>query len=63
LGTLSTHDWQYRKHVRIQLIAVEELLEGRGIGYPRTSETNRTFKKAPKTRKAEEKSRGLFDAE
>ncbi|MBC7791897.1 MAG: restriction endonuclease [Anaerolineae bacterium] len=57
------YDSPWGKHPRLQILTVAELLEGRGIDYPRTSGTNRTFKKAPKARNAEEKSKGLFDAE
>lgn len=44
------------KHRRVQLLTIEELLEGKGIDYPRTEGVNVTFKRAPrvKPRKAEQ---------
>jgi hypothetical protein len=39
-------------HPRLQLLTIEELLDGKGIDYPRTSGTNRTFKRAPRAKGA-----------
>ena len=39
------------KHPRIQLLTVEELLDGKGIEYPRTAGINKTFKAAPKAKR------------
>lgn len=50
------------KHPRLQLFTVAELLDGRGIDYPRTAGINKTFKRAPKARKKESENKGLFDA-
>jgi hypothetical protein len=49
------------KHPRLQMLTVAELLDGRGIDYPRTAGVNQTFKKAPKARKAEGGNKSLFD--
>lgn len=49
------------KHPKLQILTVAELLDGRGIDYPRTAGVNQTFKKAPKARKAEGTNKGLFD--
>lgn len=38
------------KHPKVQLIAVDELLEGKTIDMPRTVGTNKTFKKAPRAK-------------
>jgi site-specific DNA-methyltransferase (adenine-specific) len=35
-------------HPRLQLLTVGEILDGKGVDYPRTEGTNRTFKRAPK---------------
>lgn len=51
------------KHPRLQLLTVEELLEGKGINYPQTAGVNRTYKQAPRAmRKVAEPHAGLFDA-
>jgi len=49
------------QHPRIQLLTVEELLDGRGIDYPRTAGVNQTFKRAPKVARKESKRLELFD--
>jgi DNA modification methylase len=41
------------KHARIQLLTVAELLEGKGIDYPRTAGTNVTLKAAPRALEAD----------
>jgi hypothetical protein len=38
------------KHPRIQLLTIEELLDGKRVDYPRTAGSNVTFKQAPKWR-------------
>lgn len=46
----------------MQLLTVEELLEGKQIDMPRTAGANRTFKAAPRvTRKAAAVQRDAFD--
>jgi site-specific DNA-methyltransferase (adenine-specific) len=50
-------------HSRLQILTVAELLDGRSIDYPRTEGMNKTFKRAPRAKKKEEGSRGLFDIE
>lgn len=49
------------KHPRLQILTVGELLDGRGIDYPRTSGVNQTFKRAPKTRKDDSKNQFSFE--
>jgi len=49
------------KHPRLQLLTVEELLGGRGIDYPRTAGSNRTFKQAPAHKKGAAPHPQLFD--
>ena len=38
------------KHARIQLLTIEDLLNGKSIDYPRTLGVNKTFKAAPKVK-------------
>ena len=49
------------KHARIQLLTVGELLEGKGIDYPRTSGSNVTLKAAPRAGAVEADPLHLFD--
>lgn len=60
-GEYYTSPWG--KHPRLQLLTVADLLDGKGIDYPRTAGTNVTYKAAPKAPalKVAEQS-GLFDA-
>lgn len=51
-----------RKHPRIQLLTVAQLLDGRGIDMPPRDVVNRTFKQAPKARKVAESSQGSLFA-
>jgi hypothetical protein len=55
------YDSPWGKHPRLQLLTVAELLDGRGIDYPRTAGANQTFKRAPKARKKESENKSLFD--
>jgi len=48
------------KHPRLQILTIEELLEGKQIDYPAPKSTSRTFKKAPRAVVNEEKQRDLF---
>lgn len=45
-----------RKHPRIQLLTVAQLLSGKGIDMPPRDVVNRTFKQAPKARKVADQS-------
>lgn len=49
------------KHPRIQLLTVEDLLNGKGIDYPRTIGTNKTYASVPKLRKVAEAQAHLFE--
>jgi len=49
------------RYPRIQILTIEELLAGKGVGYPRLLEV--TFKKAPKARRAAEEQMALGGAE
>jgi len=51
------------KHSRLQLLTVAEILDGKGIAYPRTAGINVTYKTAPKVLKKVAESRTLFDSE
>jgi site-specific DNA-methyltransferase (adenine-specific) len=46
------HDTAWGAFPRIQLLTVKELLEGQRIEYPRITEGNKTFKRAPKAKGA-----------
>lgn len=50
------------KHQRVQLLTVGELLEGKTVDMPRTAGTNKTFKRAPKTKAKKEAHPELFGA-
>ncbi|MGH8545558.1 MAG: DNA methyltransferase, partial [Gammaproteobacteria bacterium] len=43
------------KHPRVQILTVQELLDGKVIDYPPARHVDRTFKKAPRHRKAAER--------
>jgi DNA modification methylase len=47
------HDTAWGAFPRIQLLTVKELLEGKRIEYPRITEGNKTFKRAPKAKEAD----------
>jgi hypothetical protein len=50
------YESSWGKHPRLQLLTVGELLEGKGIDYPRVSGANITYKQAPRAvRKVAEK--------
>ncbi len=51
------------KHARLQLLTVADLLDGKGIDYPRTAGINRTYKQAPKALKKVAEPKGLFDSD
>lgn len=48
-------------HPRLQLLTVAELLDGKGIDYPRTAGVNRTFRQAPRVKSKGEPHPELFD--
>lgn len=48
-------------HPRLQLLTVAELLDGKGIDYPRTAGANVTYKAAPRASLKVAESPGLFD--
>jgi site-specific DNA-methyltransferase (adenine-specific) len=50
------------KRGRIQLLTVGEILEGKGIDFPRSTGSNKTFKQAPRLKVAEPKAQTLFEA-
>jgi site-specific DNA-methyltransferase (adenine-specific) len=52
--------WSGRKHPRIQILTVEQIMRGAGIDYP--GSTNVTFKRAPRARRDEAENIGLFEA-
>ncbi len=62
-ATAGFYESPWGRHPRIQLLTVGELLAGKGIDYPRTAGTARTFKQAPKARRVAEPSPELFDSD
>lgn len=48
------------KHAKLQILTVEELLEGSCVDYPKTGDV-RTFKKAPRAKPKKAKQREFFD--
>jgi hypothetical protein len=57
------YESRWGKHPRLQLLTVAELLEGKGIDYPRVSGANITYKQAPRVLKKVAEKRDLFDAD
>jgi DNA modification methylase len=56
------HDTRWGAFPRIQILTVKELLDGRRIEYPRITEGNKTFKRAPKAKRADDAEQiGLLD--
>jgi DNA modification methylase len=51
---------QWGNHPRLQLLAVAELLEGKGIDYPAPRQTNVTIKRAERVKKTDGENRPLF---
>jgi site-specific DNA-methyltransferase (adenine-specific) len=51
------------KHPRLQLLTVDELLDGKGIDYPRTEGSNVTYKQAPAFRGTKAPTPDLFAEE
>lgn len=60
-ATAGFYDSPWGKHPRIQLLTVAELLEGKGIDYPRTAGVNQTYKQAPRAALKVAEPKGLFD--
>lgn len=54
-----TNPW-WGKFPKIQLLTIEELLNGKRIEYPHVGKSDRTFKQAPAARKVAEKAPELF---
>jgi len=46
-----TSPWSKKNHPRLQLLTIEELLNGKGIDYPPAQQVNVTHKKAPRSNK------------
>jgi site-specific DNA-methyltransferase (adenine-specific) len=56
------HDTRWGAFPRIQLLTVKDLLDGTRIEYPRMTEGNKTFKRAPKAKRAADVEQiGLLD--
>ncbi len=55
------YESRWGTHPRLQILTVEELLEGKGINYPRTTGVNRTYKRAKKVREDDTKNQYSFD--
>jgi len=44
--------WNQKKHPRVQLLTIEEILGGKGVDFPPSQHVNVTFKRAPRLRGA-----------
>lgn len=55
------HESPWGKHPRLQLLTVGDILDGRGLDYPRTAGTNITYKQAPRATKKVAETPDLFD--
>ncbi len=49
------YESSWGRHPRLQILTIQDLLDGKGIDYPPSRHVDRTFKKAPKILKAAEK--------
>ncbi|MFH1744394.1 MAG: DNA methyltransferase [bacterium] len=54
------YDSPWGSHPRIQLVMIAQLLEGKGIDYPRVTGANVTYKRAPGLRKVAEPTTDVF---
>jgi site-specific DNA-methyltransferase (adenine-specific) len=50
ITTIGTYQSAWGKHPRLQILTIEELLEGKRVDMPPLKQVNVTFKKAPKAR-------------
>ena len=48
------------KHPRLQLLTIEEILDGRTVDMPKVTGANVTFKKAPRKHATKDKQLGLL---
>lgn len=55
------YESSWGEHPRIQLLTVAELLDGKGVDYPRVTGANVTYKRAPKPPLRKVAEPGLFD--
>jgi hypothetical protein len=46
------NQWDHRKHPRVQLLTIAEILGGKSIDYPPSQQVNVTFKRAAQARAA-----------
>jgi len=60
VGFYASPGWN-TKHPRLQILTIEELLNGKRIDYPAPMSTSRTFKKAPQAKTNEHEQQGLFN--
>lgn len=60
-ASMGFYDSPWGKHPRVQLLTVADLLEGKGIDYPKTGGVNQTYKQAPKHLKKVAEQRDAFD--
>jgi len=61
-GAFYESPFDHRKYPRIQILTIEEILNGKSIDYPPT-QANVTFRKAPKKRAAAGRNPSLFENE
>jgi site-specific DNA-methyltransferase (adenine-specific) len=59
-GFYTSPGWN-TKHPRLQILTIEELLNGKRIDYPAPMSTSRTFKKAPQAKTNEHEQQDLFN--
>jgi DNA modification methylase len=59
-GFYTSPGWR-KDYPRLQVVTVEDLLDGTGVDYPPAEQVNVTFKKAPLARASRGKQMGLFD--
>lgn len=60
-ATAGFYESPWGKHPRIQLLTVAELLDGKGIDYPRVSGANQTYKQAPRAARKVAEPKTLFE--
>ena len=53
--------WTRKKHPKIHLLTIAELLKGKQVDMPPIQQASQTFKKAPKAKIADEVDQGEID--
>ncbi|CAN5826768.1 site-specific DNA-methyltransferase [soil metagenome] len=55
IASAGFYESPWGKHPKLQILTIQDLLNGKKIDYPPAGQVDRTFKKAPKVKKAAEK--------